>query len=187
MKVAIGILSSLVLMGLVACGPQQEVNPAVNFMELRKQEPLSESYNLNYQYTDSGYVRMRLLAGRAREYLDSEGQRTEYIQADSSVRIEFYEADGTLRSKLTSQTARLYEGKGLADARGNVVVVNREGDRLETEQLFWFRQRKQLATGGFVKITTATEIIFGDSLVARDDFATYKIYKLRGTIRLKEG
>ena len=40
-------------------------------------------------------------------------------------------------------------------------------------------------TARFVKITTADEIIFGDGFESNQDFTKYKIFKIRGTISLK--
>jgi LPS export ABC transporter protein LptC len=175
----------LLMLCLSACEQEKKTTPE-NFMELRKKEPLSETYKLRYMYTDSGLVRMKLNAGRAREYLADNAQQTEYLLADQGVVIEFYEGQGVQKSRLTSNIAYMYEQKGLAEARGNVVVINNRGDRLETEQLFWFKHRKQLATGGFVKITTPKEIVFGDSLISNQDFTKYKIYKLRGTLKVDD-
>ena len=66
----------------------------------------------------------------------------------------------------------------------NVRVVNRKGERLNTEQLFWDENKQKIYTNKFVTIKTAREILYGNGLVSNEDFTQYKITDLRGTIEV---
>lgn len=80
-----------------------------------------------------------------------------------------------------------YEDKKLIIAKNNVVVENKETqEMLNTETLFWDRQRKIIRTACMVKITSPDKIIFGDSLEADEDFSHRVIHGIRATIEMED-
>jgi hypothetical protein len=62
----------------------------------------------------------------------------------------------------------------------------KENKSLQTEELFWSPKDKKIYTDKFVIITTPTEIIKGEGLVANEDFSYYEIQKPTGIIALDE-
>jgi len=71
------------------------------------------------------------------------------------------------------------------EAKYAVEVVNKTGEKLETERLIWDEQNKRIYTDAFVKITTATEVIRGKGMESNQDFTKYQIKQVTGTIQLK--
>ena len=68
-----------------------------------------------------------------------------------------------------------------------MVVKNyNTGEQLNTENLIWNKNKKILYTKSFVKITSPENVVFGDSLWAKEDFSSREIYNMRGEIELKE-
>ena len=67
-----------------------------------------------------------------------------------------------------------------------MVVVNRKGERLNTEKLIWDERNELLSSDRFVKITTAEEIIFGDGFEANQDFSRYRIFNVKGRLTVKK-
>jgi LPS export ABC transporter protein LptC len=80
---------------------------------------------------------------------------------------------------------KLYERRTRALAKGNVIVTSEDGKRLETETLYWDREKDLLYTHDFVKITTPKEIIEGYGMEANTSFSWYKIYRLRGVFEIE--
>ena len=72
------------------------------------------------------------------------------------------------------------------EAKGNVVVINVNGDKLNTEHLIWLESEKRIKSDEFVKIQTKEEIIYGDGLDANEDFTQYRIKNIKGVITIKE-
>lgn len=62
----------------------------------------------------------------------------------------------------------------------------KKGEKLNTEHLIWNEDSAKIYTDEFVKITTTDEIIMGEGMEANQDFSKWKIYKIRGTINVKE-
>ena len=100
--------------------------------------------------------------------------------------ITFFDTSGVETSHMKAQQGTLFQNRGYAEAVGKVVWTNEKQEKLETERLRWFRQLNQVSTPEFVKITTPTDVLFGDSLVANLNFSTYRIFKIRGQFLLNE-
>jgi LPS export ABC transporter protein LptC len=93
--------------------------------------------------SDSGQVRYVFQARIARAYEDDRTRAED-------ITVEFFDA-GQRVSVLTARQGTL--GGGRMTATGNVVVETDDGARLETESLYWDRERKKICTEEFVRIT----------------------------------
>lgn len=152
---------------------------------VRAQEPRSELYDFEYLFTEMGKPKALLKAPYARDFYRLENQETE-IHLPNGMEITFFDSSGAESSRMTARQGTLFQNKGFAEAVGQVVWTNQKQERLETERLRWFRQLNQVSTPEFVKITTPTDVLFGDSLVANLNFSTYRIFKIRGQFMLDE-
>jgi hypothetical protein len=66
------------------------------------------------------------------------------------------------------------------------VVINKEGEVLNTDQLFWDERLKIIYSNAFVKITRPNEVIMGEGFEADETFSRWKIKKIQGTIYLQD-
>ena len=66
------------------------------------------------------------------------------------------------------------------------MVVNAEGEKIETEELIWNEKDAKISSDKFVKITTPDEILMGEGFEANEDFTRYKIKKVKATLKVKE-
>ena len=181
-----GYLFILILF-LFACESTPEETQV--FQHMQKGIPIQESFNVTYVYTDSGTVTARLMAPYLKEVNSlekgKEGQ-TEYEMDRGITLITYHKTNGEEESRLTARSARINQHTGVALAKGNVVVTNKEGATLETEELLWYRDKDIITTQKFVKISTKEEIIMGEGMEANSGFNTYKIFHIKGTLKVKE-
>ena len=135
-------------------------------------------YMARYEREDSSYA---LLLPRA------DGLEGESLGADS-VRVVAYLFDEEGDSSATIEANRMtyLDDEGRFEARGDVVVVTREGKRLESEHLVWFEAEREVRTPGFVKITTPTERIQGYELVSDEDLDEYTLARVTGQVTVEE-
>lgn len=139
--------------------------------------PMVMAETVNTVYSDSGRTRVVLTAPLQQEW--ATGNRT----FPKGIQIQFYDAVGNPESKLTAQKGYFDKMTEIYTAQGNVQVENlHEKRKLKSEELKWSRFEKRVYTDKFVRIETPEETLFGDGLTASQDFKTYKILKLRGTI-----
>lgn len=154
-----------------------------------KAKPVETSINVEFLYSDSAKVRSRLKTPLVDHYLG----KKPYYEMSKGMDVVFYNSLGKEETKLTANYGIGYDNgnnenkMNIMEAKGNVVVINEKGDKLNTEHLIWNSVTKKIYTNEFVKITTKDEVIWGDGLEANEDFSEYEIKRVKGQIAVKEG
>lgn len=175
------------LLGIVLSSCEKSASEKQVMELFQKSMPTQESWGVNYLYTDSGKLTAKLSAPYLKEIKSKEKEGQSELEMSQGLELIMYnKKSGQEDSRLTANYGKINQQSGVAEAKGSVVVVNSDGARLETEELFWYREKDMISTQKFVKITTKDEILFGDGLEANSGFNTYKIFKIRGTIKVKE-
>jgi LPS export ABC transporter protein LptC len=104
----------------------------------------------------------------------------------AGVFVEFYGPNNVIESTLSAKYGRKFENQGIIEVKDSVVVINNKGERLDTERLIWNEKTKKIYTNSFVRITTKTDVMFGEGMEANQNFTNYRIYKYRGSVSLDE-
>lgn len=116
------------------------------------------------------------------EFIRAGNARPPYTEAQKGLRIEFFNPNLQVESVLTAKYARWYEQQNNVLIRNNVVIVNKKGERMQTEELVWNQKAGKFFTEKFVRISTATQMLYGDGMEANQDFSTYQIKNLKGSV-----
>jgi LPS export ABC transporter protein LptC len=147
--------------------------------------PIESTKNVAFLYSDSAQVKSKLVAA----LMDRYAGKKPYYEMTKGMLIIFYGAHRKEQTKLTANYGIGYDtGNGMesVEAKGNVIVINEKGEKLNTEHLIWNALTHKIHTDAFVKITTKDQVIFGDGLVADEDFSVYEIKNVKGTIAVKD-
>ncbi|MBZ0098833.1 MAG: LPS export ABC transporter periplasmic protein LptC, partial [Taibaiella sp.] len=99
-------------------------------------------------YSEQGKSRIRMFAT---EFIRNEIAKPPYVDMRKGLKVEFFDDSMKVESTLTAQYARWYEGKGNVLIRDSVVVVNKKGETLRTEELIWNQNVKKFYTEKFVR------------------------------------
>lgn len=131
-------------------------------------------------YSDSAQVRVILNAKELNRYTYDES----YLEFTNGVRMQFFNSEGKKESELVSDYAKLNEESNLMITKNNVKIRNVDGDLLESDELIWNQETKEIYSDKFVKITTEYEVIYGNGFVSNQNFTKYMIKNIKGTILL---
>ncbi len=145
--------------------------------------PLQTMKNAEIVYSDSGRVQIRIMAPLIQNYPQLEEP---YLEMTEGIHVLFLDREGNVESELSSGYAKNYTEEKLWEVRDSVVVVNKLGEVLNTEQLFWDEDRRIIYSEKFVRITRQNEIIMGEGLEANQDLTQWKIDSIQGTIYLDD-
>jgi LPS export ABC transporter protein LptC len=171
----------MVLIGMLfSCGNTKEEIQRITFTE---DFPDETTRNAEIRYSDSAKAKVLMKAPLINRF--TSGSET-YTEMPEGMHVIFYTDSGTVDSEITSNYARYYPNDKYIEAKYNVIVKNSEGDILSTEHLIWEMETEQIRSREFVKITTGDEIIYGDGLVANQDFTKYEISHIKGIISVSE-
>ena len=138
--------------------------------------PDTESWDTEMLFTKQGKRRAVLNAGYVAKY----SQKQITVLKDS-VRVDFYDDQGELKSYLTSQEGKVFDQNKDMVAIGNVVVIAKNGTHLFTEELYWKNEEERIVSNVPVMITTENDTIYGDSFSSDPDLVNYEITNTRGT------
>ncbi|MBS1588209.1 MAG: LPS export ABC transporter periplasmic protein LptC [Bacteroidetes bacterium] len=134
-------------------------------------------------FSEDGKVKGRLFAT---QFIINEQAKPPFMDARKGLRIESFDDSTHLQSTLTAKYARYYPQKGNILIRDSIVVVNKKGERLQTEELVWNDKLKKFYTGKPVTIKTITQTMYGDGLEANQDFTRYQITNIKGIIQVNK-
>ncbi|MDO5655632.1 MAG: LPS export ABC transporter periplasmic protein LptC [Flavobacteriaceae bacterium] len=161
--------------------------------EIQESKPLGE-INKNFAdrtivqafltYKDSGIVRMELQAPLVEEFtlIDSP-----YTVMRKGVDIKFWNKEPE-PNYLRADWAKILDRKKFYEGRGNVEMINTDGDTLRTQQIFWDNQKRLIYTTDtvIIKRKNGTFNIANHGLTATEDFREFKLLDNSGIITLEE-
>lgn len=131
-------------------------------------------------YSDKGQVKAVV---HAEEMFRNEAADPAYTEIRNGLQVEFLNDSLGVESTLTAKSAKIFDGESNVIVREQVVVVNKKGERLETEEIVWNQRLDKFYTTKNVVIRTPPDqVMNGTGLEANADFSWYKITRLRGNI-----
>ncbi len=133
-------------------------------------------------YSDSGTLKAKIIAD---VLLRSNNPEDPYTEFNEGLRVYFFNASGEIDSKLKAGYGKIYNNDQELLVQDDVRVVNTLGDKLSSEELVWKKNERKIYSDKFVKIQTAEEIIYGNGLVANEDFTEYTIKDVTGVVSVE--
>ena len=147
-------------------------------------EPDLIGENVTMLYTDSARLQMKFIAPLVKQFNSAKEQRREFPEG---LQVWFYEKTGELKAEISANWAKQDIETEIWEARSNVVIINSEGRKLETEQLFWDRMKGNVYSVKYTKITSKDgTVATGDTFTSKQDFSEWKLSKGRATIILND-
>ncbi len=161
---------------------ENDIN-TVNIITNKDKFPTEVSRNVEIIYSENAEILVKAKAFLLNRYVND---KTSYMEMPEGVTVLFYDSLKNVESSLKANYAVYREKEKIMEARNNVEVVNKKGEKLNTEHLIWNEKKEKIYSNVFVKITTADEILFGEGLEADQYFDKWKIKKPKGTISVKK-
>ena len=157
----------LLMTGLVAgCSENTEVEDPRGTDAYPEQE--TESYHT--RQTRAGIAVWELWGDRAESYPGED------IMLLHGVRMHFYE-EGERSAVLTAREAEVDQATEFTTAKGDVVVINADGDRLESEILHWDPAKREINTEEFVRFTRGDQVFTGYGMTTDPDLTNVQIHR----------
>lgn len=139
------------------------------------------AHDVTIIFSKNGKTSARLYA---KEFVRNEVAKPPFTDLKKGIKMEFFNDSLRVESTLTALYARYYEKQGNILIRDSIVVVNKKGERLQTQELIYNQSIKKFYTEKFVRIHTPTQVMFGDGLEANEDFTWYEIKHPKGIMQV---
>lgn len=145
--------------------------------------PSLTARDLKTVFNDSGRLQLILTAPIVEQY---DSKETPYSEFKSGIRVLYFNLEGDTVARVTSKFAIYTKKSNNWELRDSVVVINEDGNRLETEVLNWDQAHDRIYTDRFVRITKEDEITMGTGLESDSRMRVVKIKKVSAIIPLKD-
>ncbi len=101
--------------------------------------------------------------------------------------MTFFDKDGSVRSVLKADYAKLNRNTDDMEARGSVVVTGSDGVKLETETLTWQSGTRQIASDDSVTVYRNEDILTGWGFRGDPDLGSFRILRdMKATIKARD-
>ncbi len=151
-------------------------------LSVPKVSPTQQGKGITMIYSDSARLKMVMKAPQMLTY--DKNVKEPFTLLPSGLTMDFYTNEEKLEATLSANYGIHYPQRKRMEVKYNVVVVNKNGETLNTEHLIWDEVTKKIHSDAFVKITTAKEIIMGNGFESNEDLTQYQIKDVTGTIQL---
>ena len=131
-------------------------------------------------YSDSARVKAKLNTPEMIRYIGDDP----IMEMPKGLHVAFFGRQLDTTSTLKANYGIRYLKKFLTIVRGNVVIVNANGETINTEELIWEENKDSVKSDKFIKIKKKDEIILAQGFTSDLTFTHYKFYKIKGTIYL---
>ena len=142
-----------------------------------------EAINVNIKYSIGGKKKAILTSPLMYRVLNADN----YVEFPNTIHVDFYNDGGdTLESRLDAHYAKYQETQSKVFLKDSVKVINRMGDTLYCDELYWDRSKvnQEFFTDKPVRIRRRMEIIDGIGLDARQDFKEWHIVQPTGFVKV---
>ena len=142
-----------------------------------------EAINVNIKYSIGGKKKAVLTSPLMYRVLNTDN----YVEFPKTIHVDFYNDTGdTLESRLDAHYAKYQESQSKVFLKDSVKVINRMGDTLYCNELYWDRSKtnQEFYTDKPVRIRRKMEIIDGIGLDARQDFKEWHIVQPTGFVKV---
>lgn len=150
--------------------------------DLSNDFPDQAAKDVEILYSTEGNVAFQLNAPVLNQYT---GEKA-YNEMPEGVHVQIFDSLLNVTTDLTSNYAIQNSQSNTMEAKGNVVVINEKGEKLETEHLVWDQKTEKISSDVFVTITTKNQTLEGDGLISNQDFTDYRILNPVGTIKIED-
>ncbi len=180
-KIKIPLISGMVFL-FISCQNDIETIKAFN---VGKEQPSVTYENVDFEYTDTAKMQAKLSTPIVHYFVNVEKP---YYEFPLGIQVLFYNEKEEVKSMITSKYALFKKDEELFEVRDSVVSVNLEdGQKVETEQLFWSRKEKIIYSNVFTKISGEDGVHFGEKgFEATQDLSSYKLIGSSGNMRVKD-
>lgn len=176
--------SIIVLLGAIMLLACKNDIKEVNALAEREKRPDMTGENLELVYSDSARIKYRVLAP---EYIKVNREKEKYEEFPKGIHVLSYDPAGKMIGSIKAKYAKKLEDEMLWEARNEVVIINAEGKKLETELLYWDMKKELIYSDRYVKLSADGQIIEGNNGFHSDQNLNHTVFEnISGSIEVEK-
>lgn len=179
----VGIVVVVITMLVCLSSCQRATRLEVEAITDRASMPVLDASDVMTLISDSGVTRYRIKAPSWRIYDKAEPSYWEFTEG---ILLEQFDEDLSIQASLQADYAYYNEEAQIWRLRGNVHSLNREGERFDTQELYWNQNTERVYSDSTICITRETSVIQGVGFESNQEMTKYTILNPTGVFPLKD-
>ena len=145
--------------------------------------PSMTSRGVTTLISDSGITRYKIVT---EEWIIYDKKEPPYWAFEKGVYLEKFDSLFHTDASIQADTAYYYEIRKLWELKGNVEVLSQNGDKFNTELLFWHEKGKRIYSDKFIRIEQKDKILTGYGFESNQELTEYQIFNNTGIFTIKD-
>ena len=152
-------------------------------VENRSKTPKLRTDSITTLVSDSGITRYRL---SALQWMIFDRDTHPYWDFPEGIYVERFDEEFNVDAFVQSDKARYDQTTQIWQLDYNVIAQNLEGEKFETEQMFWDQKNEKIYSDSLITITQSNKIIVGYGFESNQNFTRYAIRNPQGIFPVKK-
>ena len=145
--------------------------------------PTMQSLGVTTLISDSGITRYKIIT---EEWNIFDKKNPPHWAFEKGIYLEKFDTLLRIDANILADTAYYYEKKKLWELRGNVKILRQQGDKFETQQLFWDERNKKIYSDQYIRIEQPDKAIAGYGFESNQELTEYEIKNTEGVFTIED-
>lgn len=146
-------------------------------IEERDSLPIMSSMGVTTLVSDSGITRYKVIT---EEWLVFDRKKPSFWAFEKGIYLEKFDSIFQVEASIEADTAYYYDKDKLWKLISNVKIENLEGEKFNTELLYWDQNSGKVYSDKFIRIEQIDRIIMGQGFESNQEMTDYKIHNMEG-------
>ena len=161
-------------------GKQKQLGKAITE---RDSLPMMKTLGVTTLISDSGVTRYRI---KTEEWLIFDKKKPSYWAFEKGVYLEKFDSLLHVDASIKADTAYYYDKQKLWKLMGHVVVKNLQGNKFNTELLYWNQATEKVYSDKFIRIEQPDKVILGHGFDSNQQMTIYTIHNIEGVFYMED-
>lgn len=180
-SITVAVWAAVMFLFLPSCGSKKkELGAAI---DEKDSLPDMHSTGVTSFVSDSGMIRYKIIT---EEWLIFNQKNPPYWAFEKGLYLEKFDTLFRVDASIKADTAYYHEPKKIWELRGNVHIQNQQGDKFDTQLLFWDQAKERIYSDKFIKIEQADKILTGYGFESNQQMTEYEIFTPEGVFTVED-
>lgn len=180
-SITVAVWATVMFLFLPACGSKEK--PMAAAIDKKDSLPDMKTTGVTTLISDSGTIRYKIIT---EEWLIYNQRNPPFWAFEKGIYLEKFDSVFHVDASIKADTAYYYEPKKLWELRGNVHIQNQQGDKFDTELLFWDQTKEKIYSDKYIRIEQIDKILTGYGFESNQQLTAYQIFNNTGIFTVED-
>ncbi len=180
-SITVAVWATVMFLFLPACGSREK--PMAAAVDKKDSLPDMKTTGVTTLISDSGTIRYKIIT---EEWLIYNQRNPPFWAFEKGIYLEKFDSVFHVDASIKADTAYYYEPKKLWELRGNVHIQNQQGDKFDTELLFWDQTKEKIYSDKYIRIEQIDKILTGYGFESNQQLTAYQIFNNTGIFTVED-